>query len=95
MSSDLHHHQQIRFHSRLSWCCLFVSIPEIGIFGNAGLGAEGPTELNKAMFWEKKSILYPHIVILFPEKICEKLFNNTATHCKGMMIFLRKMWMVA
>ena len=38
MSSD-HHYQQIQFHSRLSWCCLFVSIPEIGTFGNTGLGA--------------------------------------------------------
>ena len=68
MSSDLHHYQRIRFHSHLMQCCLFVSIPEIGIFGNAGLEAGGPPKRSLTkLFFRKKSNSYPHIVILFPE----------------------------
>ena len=80
MSTDLHHHQQIRFHSCLSRCCLFISIPEIGTFGNTGLGAGGPPQrsLTKQFFLANNSNSYTYIVKLFPE-ICEKLFNNTET----------------
>ena len=56
MRSDLHHHQQIRFHSRLSWC-LFVFISEIETFGNAGLGTGGPPQQSII------SILFPEIYV--------------------------------